>query len=232
MSDETDDQTILNGHDVEAELLADWRLLFTRLHARFETGSFETGAALVAEIAALADAANHHPDVDLTYPRVDVRLSSHDVGGVTQRDVRLAREISDAAGRLGATARPGEVSVVELGLDTWDFDEVKPFWAALLGYEGNAQHDGELNDPDGTMPSIWAQETERHDTPRQRWHLDLRVPPETAEARIAKALEAGGTLVSDERAPAFWVLSDAQGNLACITTWLGRTEKPADQDAT
>ena len=42
------------------------------------------------------------------------------------------------------------------------------------------------------------------------------MPPEVAEARIQAALAAGGTLVSDERAPAFWVLADAQGNKACV----------------
>ncbi|WP_148615657.1 4a-hydroxytetrahydrobiopterin dehydratase [Nocardioides rubriscoriae] len=217
-----DDRPLLGGHDVEAELLADWRLLFDALHARFETGDFATGVRLVEAIGAAADAADHHPDVDLTYPRVDVRLSSHDVGGVTMRDVRLAREISTAAGRLGATPRPDRLSVLELGLDTADFAEVSPFWAALLGYEPSRHHDGELRDPDGTMPTIWAQPTDAHDTPRQRWHLDLRVPPEVAEDRVRAALDAGGTLVSAARAPAFWVLADAQGNQACVTTWLGR----------
>lgn len=219
-----DDRRLLDGHAVDAEGLDDWRLLFTRLHARFETGDFATGVRLVEAIGAAADTADHHPDVDLTYPRVDVRLSSHDVGGVTARDVRLAREISAAAARLGATARPDRVSVLELALDTPDFAEVKPFWAALLGFVDNPHHDGELNDPDGTMPSIWAQSTDPHETPRQRWHLDLRVPPEVAQTRIRAALDAGGTMVSDERAPAFWVLADAQGNQACVTTWQGRDE--------
>ena len=77
-------------------------------------------------------------------------------------------------------------------------------------------------DPDGTMPTIWFQRSEPGETPRQRWHLDVRVPPETAEDRIRRALDAGGTLVSDERAPAFWVLADPQGNQACVTTWHGR----------
>ncbi len=220
--DERDDRTLLSGHDVEAELLEDWRILFSRLHARFETGDFATGVRLVEAIGRAADEMDHHPDVDLTYPRVDVRLGSHDVGGVTMRDVRLARAISDLAGRLGATARPDQTAVLEVGLDTWDFGEVKPFWAALLGYEGGGRSEDELSDPDGTMPTIWAQETERHDRPHQRWHFDLRVPPETVERRVAAALAAGGRLVSDDRAPAFWVLEDAQGNQACLTTWLGR----------
>jgi len=218
------DRDRLDGHAVEAELLADWRVMFSALHARFRTGDFATGLALVNAIGEAAEAANHHPDVDLTYPLVTVRLSSHDVGGITQRDVRLAREISDAAGRLGAAADPGGVSVTELALDTHDRAEIMPFWAAVLGYETSEGDDRELVDPDGSRPTLWFQESERRSPEglEQRFHLDVRVPPEVAEQRIRAAVDAGGTLVSDGRAPSFWVLADAQGNQACITTWLGR----------
>lgn len=222
--DQSDDpKRTLSGHDLEALLLADWRILFSSLHARFETGDFATGLRLVDAIGAAADELDHHPDIDLTYPSVTVRLTSHDVGGVTSRDVELARRISDLAGSLGAKADPGSVSVVELGLDTWDHEEIKPFWAALLGYEPSETYEQELNDASGTRPTIWFQETDRHETPRQRWHLDIRVPPEVAEQRVRDAIGAGGTLVSDERAPTFWVLADPQGNQACVTTWLGRS---------
>ena len=53
--------------------------------------------------------------------------------------------------------------------------------------------------------------------------MDIRVPPEVAETRIKAALDAGGTLVSDDRAPTFWVLADPQGNKCCVTTWQGRS---------
>ena len=228
MSDEqteqkTDAKTVLDGHDVERALLEDWRLMFSSLHARFETGDFATGLKLVDRIGAAAEEADHHPDLELSYPRVDVRLTSHDVGGVTSRDIDLARHISDLAGALGAKAAPAATRVLELGLDTWDVAEIKPFWAAVLGYEPTEAHDDELVDPDGTRPTIWFQQTERHDEPRQRFHLDLRIPPEQVDARVSAAIEAGGTLVSDERAPSFWVLADAQGNKVCLTTWVGRS---------
>ena len=60
----------LSAQDVEAEGLSDWRILFRTLHARFETGSFATGLELVNRIGAAAEERNHHPDIDLTYPRV------------------------------------------------------------------------------------------------------------------------------------------------------------------
>ncbi len=220
---ERDADEVLDGHAVEAELLEDWRIMFDVLHARFETDDFATGLQLVDRIGKEAERRDHHPDLDLRYGFVDVRLSSHDVGGVTQRDIDFAREITDLAGRSGASPAPHRISVLELALDTHDAEEIKPFWAALLGYDEPDDDDRALMDPQGRGPTLWFQETERHDPPRQRFHLDLRVPPEVATGRVKAALEAGGTLVSDERQPSFTVLADAQGNQACVTTWLGRS---------
>jgi 4a-hydroxytetrahydrobiopterin dehydratase len=216
------DSQMLSFAEVEAAALADWRQLFEALHTRFKTGDFATGLALTSRIGELAEAANHHPDVDLRYPHVNVTLCSHDVFGVTSRDVDLARQISAAAADLGVWADPSAASVVEIGLDTWDHEEIKPFWRAVLAMSDHPSYDEELRDMAGSLPTLWFQETDEHEEPRQRFHLDVRVPPEVAESRIAAALEAGGTLVSDERAPRFWVLADAQGNKACITTGRGR----------
>jgi 4a-hydroxytetrahydrobiopterin dehydratase len=221
----TDDKTVLDGHGVAAALLDDWRLLFDALHARFRTGSFAKGVAFVDRIAHEADKADHHPDIDLRYGFVHVRLSSHDVGGVTMRDVRLARVISELADGFELAPETARLAVAELALDTADVEAVKPFWRAVLGYVDSDRPD-EIVDPDGRGPTLWFQDTERHEPPRQRFHLDVRVPPEFAEQRIAAAVEAGGSMVSDARAPRFWVLADPEGNKACITTWLGRTPAP------
>jgi 4a-hydroxytetrahydrobiopterin dehydratase len=212
----------LSFTQVEAAGLDDWRQLFSALHTRFRTGDFATGLALVNAIGALAEEANHHPDLDLRYPHLDVLLMSHDVFGLTARDVDLARAISVAAAELGVAADPSATSVVEIALDSPDYEAVKPFWRAVLGLEDSPAHDQELRDPAGSLPTLWFQPTDPHDEPRQRFHLDVRVPPEIAESRIAAALAAGGVLVSDERAPAFTVLADAQGNKACVTTGRGR----------
>ena len=67
-------------------------------------------------------------------------------------------------------------------------------------------------DPTGQLPSMWFQGTEPHEPPRQRWHLDVWVAPEAAEARIAAAVAAGGTVVDDSEAPSFTVLADPDGN--------------------
>ena len=215
-------QQTMTFAEVEAAGLSDWRQLFEALRTRFRTGDFATGLRLVGRIGELAEAANHHPDVDLRYPHVNVTLFSHDVFGVTSRDVDLARGISEAAAELGVEADPSAVSVVEIGLDSADHAEIKPFWRAVLGMTDHPHFEQELRDLAGALPTLWFQETTPHEEPRQRFHLDIRVPPEVASERIAAALEAGGRLVNDEEAPRYVVLADAQGNKACVTTGLGR----------
>ncbi len=212
----------LSFTEVEAAGLDDWRQLFSALHTRFRTGDFATGLSLVNAIGALAEEANHHPDLDLRYPHLNVALMSHDVFGVTSRDVDLARAISAAATELGVEADPSATSVVEIALDSPDYEAVKPFWRAVLGLDDSPAHDQELRDLSGSLPTLWFQPTQPHDEPRQRFHLDVRVPPEVAESRIAAALAAGGVLVSDARAPRFTVLADADGNKACVTTGRAR----------
>jgi 4a-hydroxytetrahydrobiopterin dehydratase len=211
----TPDQVLAAGLD-------DWRKLAQALHARFRTGSFTAGLELVTAITEAAERANHHPDVTLTYPVVDIRLMSHDVGAVTQRDVDLAREISAVARARGVAAEPAAPTVLELALDTADTSRVAPFWAAVLtGDAGNVDGD-DVVDKTGQVPLLWFQATDEHDQPRQRFHLDVWVPHDQAEARIEAALAAGGTLGDDAEKPSFVVLADADGNKACICTMLDR----------
>ena len=146
---------------------------------------------------------------------------SHDVFGVTSRDLDLARAISAAAADLDVVADPSAASVVEIALDTPDYEEIKPFWRAVLGLEDSPAHDQELLDLSGALPTLWFQATQPHDEPRQRFHLDVRVPPEIAEDRVACR---GGRRRGARHAPSTprgsAVLADAQGNKACVTTGL------------
>jgi 4a-hydroxytetrahydrobiopterin dehydratase len=82
-----------------------WAFDADRLTAAYVAGSFGAAGGLVAAIATAADLADHHPDVELRYPgRVGITLTSHDAGGVTSRDVDLARTISRLAAEFAATA--------------------------------------------------------------------------------------------------------------------------------
>ncbi|AXK45682.1 4a-hydroxytetrahydrobiopterin dehydratase [Brachybacterium saurashtrense] len=92
---------ILSPDEITQAAPAGWRMEDGLLTARFATGDFATGLELVARLGASAESANHHPDVTLTYPTVTVTLTSHDVGGVTGRDIALAQQASEHAAALG-----------------------------------------------------------------------------------------------------------------------------------
>jgi 4a-hydroxytetrahydrobiopterin dehydratase len=204
----------------EAVGIDDWRVLFEGACAYFRTGSFTVGVALVDAIGRLADAADHHPDVDLRYRGVTVRLWTHDVDGLSERDVELARQISLAARELNAPSDPTAVQTVQVSIDALVRPEVMPFWRAVLGYREMGDED--LVDRHGRGPSFWFQQMDAPRPQRNRIHIDISVPHDQAEARVATAIAAGGHLVTDEHAPGWWVLADAEGNEACVATWMGR----------
>ncbi|HZE38998.1 MAG TPA: VOC family protein [Stackebrandtia sp.] len=204
----------------ESDGVEDWRVLNNRACALFRTGSFARGVELVDAIGRLADAADHHPDVDLRYPAVTVRLETHDAGGLSQRDVDLARQISGAARELGLSADPSAVQFMRIAIDTARRDEVLPFWRALMGYR--VRDESNLDDPLALEAPIWFQDMTRPRAHRNRIHIDLSVPHDHAVARVAAALTAGGRLISDSHAPAWWTLADPEGNEVDVCTWRGR----------
>ncbi len=214
-------ETLTNAQILDAQL-GDWRKLAQALHARFLTGDFATGLELVTAVAELAERADHHPDVTLTYGFVDLKLISHDVGRITGRDIDLARAISEIARQRGIGAEPSAVTEIELALDTADLAAVGPVWAALLTGQAGSLEGDDVVDPRGRLPLLWFQSTDEHEAPRQRFHIDLWVPHDIAEERIAAAVAAGGRVVDDENAPSFVVLADPEGNKACVCTCLDR----------
>lgn len=64
----------------------------------FAFPDFKSAIGFVNAVAEAAEQANHHPDIDIRYNKVTMSLVSHDSGGVTQRDVRLAERINAIAG--------------------------------------------------------------------------------------------------------------------------------------
>lgn len=200
----------------------DWRVVSGLAVARFRTKTFGTGLEFVEVIGKLADSANHHPDVDLRYASLTVTLTTHAVGGLSALDAAMARQISAAARALDIPAEPEAVQVVGIAIDALAPAEVLPFWRAVLGYEST--EDLELVDPQGRNPGVWFQQMEAPRKQRNRIHLDVYVPHDQAEARVAAALAAGGHLVSDAHAPRWWTLADKEGNEVDLATWLGRDQ--------
>lgn len=207
----------LSYAQVEEAGLQDWRLLHRALQTRYRTDGFATGLALVNAIGEVAEEMDHHPDLDLRWGHLNIRLTSHDADGVTGRDVRLARKITHLASDAGVQAVPEQLSSVEIGLDTPDHTRVSPFWAALLGAEVPGEEQAEVHDRSGDLPLLWFQPSGSEE-PRQRFHFDVTVPAELAQERIDAAVAAGGRVVSQDQAPAYVVLEDADGNRACVCT--------------
>ena len=228
-----------------------WRLVLGELRTEVRTGSLALAADVAARAAAVAGAEGHLR-LDVRTDRVLLSLQSAAAAWVTERDVELARNIStvvdemrletvsgvgldDAVGGVGLDADidgdgsggEGEraVQVLEIGIDALDAAAIRPFWQAVLGYVDEPGRSGPwdgLIDPLGQGPAVWFQEMDAPRPQRNRIHFDVSVPHDEAEPRIRAALAAGGKLLSDAEAPAFWVLADAEGNEACITTWQGR----------
>jgi 4a-hydroxytetrahydrobiopterin dehydratase len=203
--------------------LEDWRKLAQALHARYRIMDFNAGAAFVAAVAEMADAASHRPDLKMTDRVVDVSLCTHEDGlWVTQKDIDMARQISEIARQQGLTPQPAAVTQLEIALDTANENGAAAFWSALLtGSPENKIYDS-VFDPTGRVPALWFQGTDEHETPRQRWHFDLWLAPEAAEERIAAAVATGGCVVDDSQAPSFTVLADPDGNKVCVCTCLER----------
>lgn len=211
--------TKLTGQQIADEGLHGWAHLLGGLQTRIHTKDFATGLAVINAIGAVAEDLHHHPELTLRHDHVDVRLTSHEEHGVTDRDVRLARAVTAIAdGRLDSAS----VSRLELALDTPAQETVIPFWAAVLAVEHPGDDLGdEVRDPADNWPTIWFQPSGSEE-PRQRWHPDVWVEPAQVQPRIDAALAAGGTLVSDAEAPSFWVLADPEGNRVCLCTWQER----------
>ena len=213
----------------EADGLQDWRLVAGGACTYYRTGSLVTGARLVHAITELADRDDLRPDVDLRYEGVTVRLPPLQPldYGVSDRDVELARQISAAARELGLDADLSAVQTLQVSIDALVRGEVSPFWRALLG--GYVDRDGpeDLVDPRRRLPAFYFQQMDAPRPQRNRIHIDVWVPYDLAEARVAAALAAGGHVVNEENAPSFWVLADAEGNEACVATVGGFGPDPA-----
>jgi 4a-hydroxytetrahydrobiopterin dehydratase len=198
----------------------DWRVVRNDACAHFRTGSFAAGVALVDAIGGLADAADHHPDVDLRSDGVTVRLRSDTGDGLSEREVALAQQISAAARELGIPVDPTSLQIVQIAIDALVIPDVMPFWRAVLGYR--EVDDEDLIDPLFQGPPIWFQQMDAPRPQRNRIHIDVYVPHDQAEARVAAALAAGGHVVSDEHAPGWWTLADAEGNEVDVAPWPDR----------
>jgi 4a-hydroxytetrahydrobiopterin dehydratase len=208
-------QQFLSSKGVE-----DWRPIFGGgwASAYFRTGSFEAGVALIERIGALAAAADHYPDVDMRPEGVTVGLFSGTWDQLSQRDVELAQQISGAARELDAEPDPSRVQHVQVAIDATAPSTVAPFWRAVLGYDAAGAED--VVDPLRRGPTFWFQQMDVPRPQRNRIHIDVYLPHDQIEARIAAAIAAGGRVISDQNAPEWWTLADPEGNEVDLAIWM------------
>ncbi|EHB44265.1 hypothetical protein MycrhDRAFT_6885 [Mycolicibacterium rhodesiae JS60] len=203
-----------------------WRLVLGAIYADVPVSSLaRAGEVAALAIQAVGDDGQGHLSVDIRAERAVLRLQSVDQWAVTGLDIGLAHTISAALADRGLGLTPGSVQALEIAFDALDIAAVRAFWKAATGYidePGPSDLSDGLIDPSGRGPAIWFQQMDAPRPQRNRIHLDIDVPHDAAADRIAATIAAGGTLLSDAAAPAFWVLADPEGNEACICTWQGR----------
>ena len=98
---------LLTSEEITRQLadLPGWALEGEALVAAYDAPDFAAAIRLVTEAADAAEQMDHHPDIDIRWKVTRWRLSTHSAGGVTQLDIELAHRISQAAARVGASAR-------------------------------------------------------------------------------------------------------------------------------
>lgn len=85
----------MNVHDMKRRMheIPGWKRGKSQIYRTFAFPGFAECIAFVDAIAKRAIAVDHHPDIDIRYDRATIRLSTHDEGGVTEMDFRLAADI-------------------------------------------------------------------------------------------------------------------------------------------
>jgi 4a-hydroxytetrahydrobiopterin dehydratase len=90
----------LSDAEIERRMgdLNDWTHQDDTIRKTFRLGSFPAAIAFVTQIGFLAEAAGHHPDIDIRWRRVALALTTHDSGGLTDKDFDLAAQIDEILG--------------------------------------------------------------------------------------------------------------------------------------
>ena len=102
-------EPLLQGAELQSRLgkLPAWRVVDGWLTREFDTDGWRSTMLLVNAIAFVAEAANHHPDMEVHWSRVVVRLQTHSAGGITEKDIQLAEQIESVAMWQPVGAFPG-----------------------------------------------------------------------------------------------------------------------------
>ena len=208
-----------------ADDLTDWVVLHGGPTAVFKTKTFAEAANFFQALAQLPQLNGTNAQVNIVSERVTVRIT-REVWNIESAHIDLARSISKIADSLGIVADPSQVQEVQVAISAKPDSIDLNFWRAVLGYE--AMLGDNAIDPLGNSSTIWMQELDENKSLRHAMHIDVSVPEKHAEARLKAAVNAGGIVIDDSHAPAYWILSDRSGNKVCIASWPDGAEDPQD----
>lgn len=208
----------------------DWRVVSDGACAFFRTTGLSQSSRFVDALSNIPNLAEHQYALDIRPNGVTVRLVTmrDDYMGMTDRDLELAAAVSSVARDHGLEADPSQVQSLLVVPGAPNRAEIMPFWQAALGYVPRPDSPEEdLIDPNDRGAALWSEEMEEtRPGGFGAIHLAVWLPREVADARVAAALAAGGHVVRDDYAPAWWTLADKYGNEIDIATPTYRDEPP------
>jgi 4a-hydroxytetrahydrobiopterin dehydratase len=210
-----------------ASEVEEWAVLHGGPTAVFRTSSLADAAALAQAIAAVPGLDSTNAQINLLAEQVTVRLT-REVWKIEESHIALARAISAAARAHGAAADRAAIHEVQFAISAKPDAIDLGFWRAVLGY-APMQGDNAI-DPLGNGSTVWMQELDAAKPLRHAMHIDVSVPREQAERRFAAAVAAGGVIVDDSHAPAWWILADRSGNKVCIAAWPDGAVDPSESE--
>jgi 4a-hydroxytetrahydrobiopterin dehydratase len=192
----------------------DWRVTSWGPQVCYPTSSLAAAAELVPAIIEAARAHGVEPDIDLRPEAIVVRVPYRGADHIPAGAAAFAAAVSATAAERGLHAdlhriQTVDIMVVQSGVDT------RPFWTAALGYDVSG--DTDAVDPLRRGPALSFSDIDKPG--RGRTHIDVSVPADLAEARVAAALDAGGRLVDDSYAPKWWTLASPDNHGIDIAAW-------------
>jgi 4a-hydroxytetrahydrobiopterin dehydratase len=210
----------------------DWRVVSDGAVAFYRSESLAGSASFVSALADVPNFAEHQFGIDVRRDGVSVRVVTlrEDMMGLTDRDLELAQRISETARAHGLSADPSQVQSLLIVPGAPHRRDVMPFWQAVMGYVPRPDSpDEDLIDPHDRGVALWFEEMEEaRPGGLGAIHVAVWLGIDEAPARVEAALAAGGTLVRDDYAPAWWTLADKYGNEVDVATVAYRDEPPPE----
>jgi 4a-hydroxytetrahydrobiopterin dehydratase len=195
----------------------DWRVTATGPQAVFTATSLAQAASLVPAVVTEAERLGIRPDIDVRPEAVVVRVPYDTEWVIPAAAAEFAASVSVAAAERGLVADPTLAQSMSLYVAQHSEADVRPFFTAALGYRDFG--DTDAIDPLRRGPQLAFNPLRVDAAGRGRTHLDVYVPADQAKARVDAALAAGGRLVDDTHAPAWWSLASPDNHGVDIASW-------------